>query len=315
MFRGWPPSDSEVASMLATRFPSLAVSVVSPPTMQQSPLSASLPGTSQPPQEDISSLAEMFPLLTESTIRSGLLQCGGNLSSALDMLLTKDLVDREREELLDTTTTSQRPLCGLWLRGECKGGRAAACRARHFYLDSDSRGRSRARAGTALQRFSSPYRARLVTEQVQVQREAVNLESGQSQRWLELQEREIVDLTGRNDDVVNLSSGVESDEEHDEDKKLESSIDSKFEIMNKVEVICDSKVCDTSTDAVDASASHQAGVIVDSQPQNIRIDVGVTMGDVVDGTSNERNIGDQALVVIKRLRTAKLINYNQRNEN
>jgi len=154
------------------------------------------------------------------------------------------------------TTSSSRPLCSLWLRGECNGGRAAVCRARHFYLDSDSdshdRSRTRTRAGPALQRFSSPYRTRIVTEQVQVQREAVNLESGQSQTWLELQEREVVDLTGRSGDIINLSSVTESVKEHD-NKILESSITSKFEIMNdeipldkNVDGIYDSEVCDAS---------------------------------------------------------------------
>merc|ERR1719153_1714407 len=148
----------------------------------------------------------MFPLLTEAAVLSALCECGGNLSPALDLLLTRDLMEREKQDqvMINNQTT---PLCDLWIRGDCTGARAAACTARHFYLDSDigdgCRGKNsgpdsvaRMKGKRKRRRFSSPYRARLVTEQVSVEREEINIESGMNESWIEVQERELVDLTG-----------------------------------------------------------------------------------------------------------------------
>jgi len=44
--------------------------------------------------------------------------------------------------------------------------------------------------------FSSPYRSRLVTEQVTVEREEINIESGKRVICIEVLERDVVDLTG-----------------------------------------------------------------------------------------------------------------------
>jgi len=175
--------------------------------------STKLQSTSSPPSvsnisaEDVSSLSAMFPLLTEAAVMSALCQCGGNLSPALDLLLTRDLMERERQEQVRINNQTT-PLCDLWVSGDCAGARAAACTARHFYLDTDSGDGSRRKnksgpdsvAGKKVKRarrhFSSPYRATLVTEQVTVEREEINIESGEKESWTELQERELVDLTG-----------------------------------------------------------------------------------------------------------------------
>lgn len=171
----------------------------------------SQPSTSPSPSsnisaEDVSSLSDMFPLLTEAAVLSALCECGGNLSPALDLLLTRDLMEREKQDqvMIHNQTT---PLCDLWIRGDCTGARAAACTARHFYLDSDigdgCRGKNsgpdsvaRMKGKRKRRRFSSPYRARLVTEQVTVEREEIDIESGMKESWIEVQERELVDLTG-----------------------------------------------------------------------------------------------------------------------
>jgi len=175
--------------------------------------STKLQSTSSPPSvsnisaEDVSSLSAMFPLLTEAAVMSALCQCGGNLSPALDLLLTRDLMERERQEQVRINNQTT-PLCDLWVSGDCAGARAAVCAARHFYLDSDiGDGRRRKNksgpdsvAGKKVKRprrhFSSPYRARLVTEQVTVEREEIDIESGKKESWTEVQERELVDLTG-----------------------------------------------------------------------------------------------------------------------
>merc|ERR1719153_889593 len=148
----------------------------------------------------------MFPLLTEAAVLSALCECGGNLSPALDLLLTRDLVEREKQDqvMINNQTT---PLCDLWIRGDCTGARASACTARHFYLDSDigdgcreknsgPDSVARKKGKRKRRRFSSPYRARRVTEQVIVEREEINIESGMKESWIEVQERELVDLTG-----------------------------------------------------------------------------------------------------------------------
>ena len=75
--------------------------------------------------EEIASLSDMFPLLSEAEIRIALDQCGGNLSSALDLLLTKDLMDHEKDQ---ERMLLVKPICHLWIRGECIGDRASACR-------------------------------------------------------------------------------------------------------------------------------------------------------------------------------------------
>ena len=93
--------------------------------------------------DDIASLSDMFPLLSEADIRIALEQCGGNLSSALDLLLTKDFMDHEKDQERMLLVNKLKPICHLWIRGECIGARATACRARHFYLESDSQGKEK----------------------------------------------------------------------------------------------------------------------------------------------------------------------------
>jgi len=173
--------------------------------------------TASPPESqaaNIATLAEMFPLMTEAALQSALSQCGGHLSSALDLLLTKDLVDSERHQQ-SLYTTRFRPICDLWVRGECSGGRAAACRDRHFYNDLDASRRTFTSSGKKEKRkmegFSSPYRSRVVREKVEVVMEQVNVDSGNYEKWSEVQERELVDLTGNyEEEIIELSSDDES---------------------------------------------------------------------------------------------------------
>jgi len=171
--------------------------------MMAEPESSSTEATVMPEtensSENIASLSEMFPLLAESDIRQALELCGGKLASALDFLLTRDFMDRETDQqrmLVNKLT----PICDLWVRGECTGARATACRARHFYLESDSLGKVKpalARSNNRLMNsFSSPYKVRLVTEQIKIQREKINVESGNIEKWHEIEERQLVDLTG-----------------------------------------------------------------------------------------------------------------------
>jgi len=178
--------------------------------------------------EDVSSLSAMFPLMTEAAVLSALCECGGNLSQALDLLLTRDLMERERQEQV-RLNNQPTPLCDLWVSGDCIGARAAACTARHFYLDSDigdgcrEKNKSgpdiaRKNAKKARRRFSSPYRARLVTEQVRVEREEINIESGEKESWIEVQERELVDLTGR-EEMSGSGLGIENVKEVDGNKE------------------------------------------------------------------------------------------------
>merc|ERR1719186_2201117 len=56
--------------------------------------------------------------------------------------------------------------------------------------------------------FSSPYKARVVMEKVKVHKEEVNLDSGKEIKWLEVQERELIDLTG---DVMEDGSDLTND--------------------------------------------------------------------------------------------------------
>ena len=136
--------------------------------------------------ENVYSLSDMFPILSEAAVRSALRECGGDLSPAVDLLLTRDLMERERQEqVMNSDQTA--PLCDLWVSGDCAGARAAACTARHFYLDSDSgghgcRGKTKSAPDIASKKvkrvrrqFSSPYRARLVKEQIRVEREELSL--------------------------------------------------------------------------------------------------------------------------------------------
>jgi len=159
------------------------------------PSSTETAGMPENDSEDIASLSEMFPLLSKTDIRQALGQCGGKLSSALDLLLTRDLVDREMDQQ-GMLVKKLIPICDLWVRGECTGARATACRARHFYVESDCQGKVKARKASQLNCFSSPYKVRLVTEQIKIQREKVNVESGNIEKWLECEERQVIDLTG-----------------------------------------------------------------------------------------------------------------------
>ena len=180
------------------------------------PESSSTSGAAVPEDDldDIASLSDMYPLLSEADIRIALDQCGGNLSSALDLLLTKDLVDCETDQDRMLLVNKLKPICHLWIRGECIGARATACRARHFYLESDSQGKGKSIAAKRnirqLNSFSSPYKVRLVTEQIKIQREKVDIESGSIEKWHEIEERQLVDLTGCENeadvDVNNLNS-------------------------------------------------------------------------------------------------------------
>ena len=119
----------------------------------------------------MTTLAQMFPLLSRSQIQSVLLQCGGDITATVDQLLVRDLVDREIN--MQEQAISYRTLCNLWVKGKCRGGRASACKDRHFYADEDTKMSSQAGWGgeVRVSKFSSPYKARVVMERVEVVRE------------------------------------------------------------------------------------------------------------------------------------------------
>merc|ERR1719186_1107 len=68
--------------------------------------------------------------------------------------------------------------------------------------------------------FSSPYKARVVMEKVKVHKEEVNLDSGKEIKWLEVQERELIDLTG---DVMEDGSDLSTHKDINDIKKIVSS--------------------------------------------------------------------------------------------
>jgi len=226
-----PPSLTvSTLSSFKEKFPQLNVSLVpsSSTPVQPQPAAGVAPSTTSPPEcqaANIATLAEMFPLMTEAALQRALSQCGGHLSSALDLLLTQDLVDSERHQQ-SLYTTRFRSICDLWVRGQCTGARAAACRDRHFYNDTDVSRRTCTGSGKKekkLEGFSSPYRARVVREQVEVIKEQVNVDSGNYERWSEVQERELVDLTGNDaEEIIDLSS---DDEKCDKLKESNSEVE------------------------------------------------------------------------------------------
>eukprot|EP00092_Neocalanus_flemingeri_P041381 GFUD01045058.1.p1 GENE.GFUD01045058.1~~GFUD01045058.1.p1 ORF type:complete len:329 (+),score=117.27 GFUD01045058.1:32-988(+) len=220
------PSSQSISNKLKEKFPDLSVSLVSgsssvlPP---EAPLSLPTPAP-QSLATDCNTLAEMFPLLQESVIQSALVQCNGQLAAALDLLLAKDLMDREVHHY--GLYTRPRPICDLWVRGQCSGARAAACRDRHFYNDTDTDTRGAVSEEREVDRrslnvFSSPYKARVIREQVKVLKEEVNLDSGKDEKWMEVEERELIDLTGdviedKPIDILELSSEDEVLKDTDE---------------------------------------------------------------------------------------------------
>ena len=136
-------------------------------------------------------------------------------------------MDSERHQQ-SLYTTRFRPICDLWVRGRCGGARAAACRDRHFYNDTDASRRTFTGSGrkesTKLEGFSSPYREKVVREKVEVVKERVNLDSGNYEKWSEVQERDLVDLTGNSgEEIIELSS--DDDESCDKFKQSNAEVD------------------------------------------------------------------------------------------
>ena len=190
-------SSQAATNKLKDRFPKLSVTLVSNavPQVALAP-SSDLSSPQSQALQNITTLGEMFPLLPGSVIETVLLHCDGQVSIAIDFLLLNDLLDTE---MIQQESTN-RPLCTLWVTGRCSGARAAACHDRHFYNEEDSpafvvEGGSQNRQ-RQMKVFSSPYKARVVMEKVKVHKEEVNLDSGKEMKWLEVQERELIDLTG-----------------------------------------------------------------------------------------------------------------------
>ena len=212
-------SSQSISHNLKEKFPNLSVSLV---TSGSSVLP--LPPVNLPPSQQslatatpTATLVEMFPLLSETDILSALAQCNGQMSSALDLLLARDFLDSEMHH--HSLYSGSRPICDLWVGGQCSGARAAACRDRHFYNDTDSR-EGLAQGGKMVERqlkvFSSPYRAKVIMEQVKVHKEQVNLGTGKEENWTEVQERELIDLTGDvMEEVIELSSEDEERINHE----------------------------------------------------------------------------------------------------
>ena len=79
-----------------------------------------------------------------------------------------------------------------------------------------------------LNSFSSPYKVKLVTEQIKIQREKVDIDTGNIEKWHEIEERQFVDLTGCENeadvDVGNLISeeGSITRQENEDDMDVDN---------------------------------------------------------------------------------------------
>jgi len=177
------------------------------PKLGQLTASENMPVLSQPTvkeqveeqaQDHVEELAQMFPLISTNFIEEAYFLCNENMADTIDHLLAKNMVDREREDQ-SMSSNSTRPLCKHWVSNQCGGARAAACTDRHYFTESDSRKEPRVgqtEPTRSLKQFSSPFREQVLTEQVLVSKEQVDLESGTAETVWEIKNREVVDLTG-----------------------------------------------------------------------------------------------------------------------
>jgi len=94
------------------------------------------------------------------------------------------------------------PLCKMWQRGFCIGGRGNNCPLRHYYNERDESLQQSKRFQESVISsseeidFSSPYRVKIVKEIKEQRCEEVDLDTGRRRSWVEKQEVEIFDLTG-----------------------------------------------------------------------------------------------------------------------
>jgi len=94
------------------------------------------------------------------------------------------------------------PICKMWQRGFCIGGRGNNCPLRHYYNERDEslqqskRFQETGQSSSADFEFSSPYRVKIVKEIEEQRCEEVDLDTGRRRSWVEKKEVEIFDLTG-----------------------------------------------------------------------------------------------------------------------
>eukprot|EP00092_Neocalanus_flemingeri_P039770 GFUD01043309.1.p1 GENE.GFUD01043309.1~~GFUD01043309.1.p1 ORF type:complete len:262 (-),score=67.77 GFUD01043309.1:321-1106(-) len=96
------------------------------------------------------------------------------------------------------------PLCRMWQKGFCIGATGNACNMRHYYNDVDGAimqaARQSQRPGSnctnQIEKYSSPYRVKVVKEVAKQRKEEVDLETGKRRSWVETTEFEVMDLTG-----------------------------------------------------------------------------------------------------------------------
>jgi len=101
------------------------------------------------------------------------------------------------------------PICRMWQKGFCIGATGNACQLRHYYNEMDGalmQAEKQAQAAkkqkqinncdSELERYSSPYRVKVVKEVAKQRKEEVDLETGKRKSWVETTEFEVLDLTG-----------------------------------------------------------------------------------------------------------------------
>eukprot|EP00092_Neocalanus_flemingeri_P035812 GFUD01038992.1.p1 GENE.GFUD01038992.1~~GFUD01038992.1.p1 ORF type:complete len:289 (+),score=74.93 GFUD01038992.1:164-1030(+) len=96
------------------------------------------------------------------------------------------------------------PLCRMWQKGYCIGATGNACRKRHYYNEMDGALMQATRQSqrpintctNQIEKYSSPYRVKVVKEVAKQRKEEVDLETGKRRSWVESTEYEVMDLTG-----------------------------------------------------------------------------------------------------------------------
>jgi len=94
------------------------------------------------------------------------------------------------------------PICKMWQRGFCIGGRGNNCPLRHYYNERDESLQQSKRfqetwiSSSEHMDFSSPYRVKVLKEIEEQRCEEVDLDTGRRRSWVEKKEVEIFDLTG-----------------------------------------------------------------------------------------------------------------------
>ena len=118
------------------------------------------------------------------------------------MVVTSAIEINDSEDILEVVVPQNKDnlaLCLDWQEGRCVGETGNLCSQRHYYLEKDS---TQPQAPTPLMNpepplhFSSPYKLKVLTQVAKHTREEVNLDTGESRKWVEEQKYHVLDLTG-----------------------------------------------------------------------------------------------------------------------